>query len=105
MPRGGLRSTSFKPGISGNPGGRPKRPDTIEAKRMVADARALAREVAPEAVEMLKSLMLDTYAPAAVRLGGRKRHLRSGLWEACPGCQSQRQRGAIRSIEAHGFPA
>ena len=33
MPRGGRRSTSFKPGISGNPRGRPKRavPKRLEA--------------------------------------------------------------------------
>jgi len=69
MSRGGLRSTSFKPGVSGNPGGRPSRPQTIGARRIVADVKALARAIAPEAVETLKSVMLDTKAPPAARIG------------------------------------
>jgi Family of unknown function (DUF5681) len=69
MPRGGLRSTSFKPGVSGNPGGRPKKPDTIEAKKIIADVRTLARELAPEAVATLKSVMQDPKSPPAARIG------------------------------------
>ncbi len=69
MPRGGLRSTSFKAGVSGNPEGRPKKADTIEAKKIIADVRTLAREIAPEALETLKSVMLDTKAPPAARIG------------------------------------
>jgi hypothetical protein len=34
MPRGGRRSTSFKPGLSGNPGGRPRRLSSIEARQV-----------------------------------------------------------------------
>jgi Family of unknown function (DUF5681) len=49
MMRGGKRSTSFKLGVSGNPGGRPKKPQTIEARKIEADVKALARECAPEA--------------------------------------------------------
>jgi len=48
MPRGGRRSTSFKPGVSGNPGGRPKKPAKIEAgaraayfEAQLAKARAI----------------------------------------------------------------
>jgi hypothetical protein len=62
--RGGLRSTSFKSGISGNPGGRPKRAQTIEARRIIVDVKALARECAPEAISML-----DPKAPSAARIG------------------------------------
>jgi hypothetical protein len=40
MSKGGRRSTSFRPGVSGNPDGRPKRPETIEARRVVADVKA-----------------------------------------------------------------
>ncbi|WP_424133192.1 DUF5681 domain-containing protein [Roseiarcus sp.] len=69
MPRGGPRSTSFKPGVSGNPGGRPKRPQTIAARRIVADVKGLARESAPEAILTLKEIMLDVKAPPAARIG------------------------------------
>lgn len=69
MSRGGRRSTSFKPGSSGNPGGRPKKPQTIEARRIVADVKALARECAPEAIWTLKTIMLDVKAPPAARIG------------------------------------
>jgi hypothetical protein len=69
MPRGGLRKTSFTPGESGNPGGRPKNPQTIEAKRVIADVRALARQCAPEAISTLKTIMLDVKAPPAARIG------------------------------------
>jgi hypothetical protein len=68
MPRGGLRSTSFKPGASGNPGGRPKTPATIEARRIQVDAKALARECAPDAVSTLKTIMLNERAPHATRI-------------------------------------
>ena len=68
MPRGGLRSTSFKLGVSANPGGRPRKPQTIAARRIVADVRALARECAPEAIETLK-LVTDPKAPPAARIG------------------------------------
>ena len=68
MPRGGLRTTSFRPGVSGNPGGRPKRPRTIEARRIEADAKALARSLAPEAMQTLANIMSDPKAPPAARI-------------------------------------
>ena len=68
MPRGGIRSTSFKPGVSGNPGGRPKKPRTIEARRIEADAKALARQRAPEAIQALANIMNDAKAPPAARV-------------------------------------
>ena len=69
MARGGRRSTSFKPGVSGNPGRRPKTPRTIEARRIVADVKALARECAPAAISTLKTIMLDAKTPPAARIG------------------------------------
>jgi hypothetical protein len=69
MTRGGKRSTSFKPGVSGNPGGRPKRPKTIEAKRIVADVKATAREMTPEALSTLRTVMNDPKAPPSARVG------------------------------------
>jgi hypothetical protein len=68
MPRGGLRSTSFKPGVSGNPGGRPKRPQTIEARLIIADVKEAARERTPQALATLEDVMNDPEAPPAARV-------------------------------------
>jgi Family of unknown function (DUF5681) len=68
MLKGGLRSTSFKPGVSGNPDGRPKRPETIEARRVVADVKAAARELTPEAMDTLKQAMADQRAPWSAKI-------------------------------------
>jgi len=68
MGKGGHRSTSFKPGVSGNPGGRPKRPATIEARKVVADVKAAARELTSDAMDTLKQVMQDPKAPAAARV-------------------------------------
>ena len=68
MPKGGLRSTSFKPGVSGNPDGRPKRPETIEARRVVADVKAAARELTPVAMDTLEKAMTDKKAPWAAKI-------------------------------------
>jgi hypothetical protein len=69
MPKGGRRSTSFKPGVSGNVNGRPKRPETIEARRVVADVKAAARELTLDAMDTLKLVMKDPKAPPAARVG------------------------------------
>jgi predicted ATP-dependent serine protease len=69
MSKGGLRSTSFKPGLSGNPHGRPKRPETIEARRVVADVKVAARELTLDAMDTLKLVMKDPKAPRAARVG------------------------------------
>jgi Family of unknown function (DUF5681) len=68
MPKGGLRSTSFKPGVSGNPDGRPKRPETIEARRVVANVKAAARELTPVAIDTLEKAMTDQKAPWAPKI-------------------------------------
>ena len=49
----------FKPGQSGNPGGRP---------RVLRDVQELAREKSPEAIETLSNIMHDTKAPRAARV-------------------------------------
>jgi hypothetical protein len=69
MPRGGRRSTSFKPGVSGNPGGRPKRTQTIKVRKIVADAKAAACELTQDAIDTLSSVMKDAKAPPAARVG------------------------------------
>jgi hypothetical protein len=57
MPRR-ANSTSFRPGQSGNPNGRPK---------VVADVQDAAREHSGEAIETLAGIMRDPKAPAAAR--------------------------------------
>lgn len=65
--RGGKRSTSFKPGQSGNPGGKPKL--TEPARKILADIKSLAKDASEAAIETLKSVMADTQAPPAARVG------------------------------------
>jgi hypothetical protein len=64
MARGGPRSTSFKPGKSGNPGGRPKG----VSKLVVADVRALAKTYGEAAIEALVSIMGNAKTPPAARV-------------------------------------
>ena len=51
-------STSFKPGQSGNPNGRP---------RVLADVQNAAREHSCEAIDTLAQIMRNPKAPAAAR--------------------------------------
>ena len=50
--------TSFQPGQSGNPGGRPKE---------VAEVRELARECTEDAINTLTEIMSDKNAPPSAR--------------------------------------
>ena len=68
MPRGGRRSTSFKPGVSGNPGGRPRRPDTIAARQIFVTVKTAARALTQEAIDTLAAVMSDQKAPPAARI-------------------------------------
>jgi Family of unknown function (DUF5681) len=68
MPRGGRRSTAWKPGQSGNPSGLPKDPAKIEAKKVIADVKAMAREAAPKAIETLTAIMEDKDKSAPARV-------------------------------------
>jgi hypothetical protein len=63
MPRGGSRSTSFKPGVSGSPNGRPRRPDTIAARQIFVTVRTAARVLTQEAIDTLAAVMRDGRAP------------------------------------------
>jgi hypothetical protein len=63
------RGRPFKRGLSGNPGGRPKRADTIEEHKIIADVKAAAREMTPEALSTLQTVMNDPKAPPAARVG------------------------------------
>ena len=62
-------STTFKPGISGNPGGRPQ---------VIKEVRDLARAYTVEAIETLNSIMLDKKAPAAARIAAAQAILDRG---------------------------
>lgn len=68
MPRGGLRSTSWQAGSSGNPGGRPKRPETIAAHQTIADVRAAARSHTSTALQTIADAMQSEKAPWAARV-------------------------------------
>ena len=52
-------STTFKPGVSGNPGGRPK---------VLTEVRDLAREHTVTAIDTLVSIMCNENASAAARI-------------------------------------
>lgn len=62
--------TRFKPGQSGNPGGRPKG---------IADVQALAREFTSDAVDTLVKVMKNTKAPAAARVAAAAHVLDRGF--------------------------
>jgi hypothetical protein len=68
MPRGGRRSTSFRPGFSGNPNGRPRRSDTIAARQVFVTVKTAARALTQEAIDTLAGVMRDGKAPPAARI-------------------------------------
>lgn len=68
MSRGGRKRTSWNPGISGNPSGRPRRPDTIAARQIFVTVKAAARALTQEAIDTLAAVMRDGKAPAAARI-------------------------------------
>jgi hypothetical protein len=59
MPRGGKRSTSFRPGQSGNLNGRPK---------AVPGIKFLAQDYSEAAIATLVGIMSDRKAPPAARV-------------------------------------
>jgi Family of unknown function (DUF5681) len=69
VPRGGRRKTSFQPGKSANPKGRPKKQANEQAKKAIADVKAAAKECTADAIKTLKSVMNDNTKPAAARVG------------------------------------
>ena len=60
-------STSFQPGKSGNPGGKPKLTDP--ARKILADIKLLAKDAGESAIKTLVSVMEDATAPPAARVG------------------------------------
>ncbi len=78
MGRGGLRSTSFKKGCKGNPGGKPKNLPAVEARKIVADIKAAAREYTAEALEKVVAIMRSPKSPPASALGAATQILDRG---------------------------
>ena len=68
MAKGGRRSTSWKRGESGNLSGRPKRPATVEAHKIIADVKAAACELTPQRLGRYKEVMENKKAPPAARV-------------------------------------
>ena len=69
MAKGGRRTTSWKRGVSGNPGGRPKRPATVEARQVIHDVKEAAKALTAKAIATLENVMDDPRAPPAARVG------------------------------------
>ena len=69
-----VRGRPWAKGVSGNPGGRPK---------IVADVRALARQLTANALNALAEIMEDEEAPAAARIAAAKELLDRG-WGKAP---------------------
>ena len=55
--KGSPRGRPFAKGESGNPGGRPIKPKTIEQRKLEHDVRMFARERGAEAIDKLVALM------------------------------------------------
>jgi hypothetical protein len=68
MKRGSRPRTSWVKGQTGNAGGRPKKPAANEARKIIKDIREAARELTPEAMATLKTVMKDPGAPPAARV-------------------------------------
>jgi hypothetical protein len=66
--RGSVKRTSFKPGVSGNPGGRPKKAETIETHKIIADVKELAKEMTPKAMKALDGVLDSETAPPAAKV-------------------------------------
>jgi hypothetical protein len=88
MPRGGRRSTSFKKGRSGNPGGKPKHfaelPSEAKAQAVqaIADVKAAARELTPEPIKTFKACMAAANAPWAAKIQAAQSVLDRGWGKA-----------------------
>ena len=55
--KGRPRGRPFAKGRSGNPGGRPIKPKTIEQRKLEADVRMFARDRGAEAIDKLVALI------------------------------------------------
>jgi Family of unknown function (DUF5681) len=69
MAKGGKRSTSWKRGQSGNPGGRPRKPATVEARQVIHDVKEAAKALTAKAIATLENIMDNPKAPPAAGVG------------------------------------
>jgi hypothetical protein len=89
-----LRGRPFKPGQSGNPGGRPK---------ILAEVRDLARVSTVEALETIRSLMADQKVPPATRLAAADTLLDRAWGKSTTVLPSDLSRPAWRELSAEVF--
>jgi hypothetical protein len=95
MPKGGRRSTSWKRGVSGNPSGRPKRLATLQAHKIIADVKAAARELTPQALGTLQEIMEDKSAPPAARVTAATEILSRGWGRPAQRLEAEAGNGTI----------
>ena len=63
---------------------RPKRPATVEAHKVIADVKAAARELTPQALGTLQEIMEDKKAPPAARVTAATEILGAGVGAGRP---------------------
>jgi hypothetical protein len=81
------RGRPFAKGQSGNPGGRPIKPKTIELRKLEHNVRMFARDRGFEAIDKLVAIARS--ADGAARR--RERLAGSRLWQAAPKRRDDRQ--------------
>ncbi|WP_147262617.1 DUF5681 domain-containing protein [Roseiarcus fermentans] len=82
--RGGVRSTSFKAGTSGNPSGRPRNAATVEARKTFVDVRISAQEHTLNAIHTLATIMNDSNASKQARIAAAQALLDRGHGRPSP---------------------
>ena len=82
MKRGSRKRMSWVKGQSGNPGGRPKKPATIESRKIIEDVKTLAKELTLKAMKALEDVVTSERDSSSRSGGGCDGHPRSRLGQA-----------------------
>jgi hypothetical protein len=101
------RGRPFQRGQSGNPGGRPKRSATVEAHKIIADVKAAARELTPQALGTLQEIMEDKKAPPAARVTAATEILSRGWGRPATRLEAEAGNGTmsfLALVQASFFP-